>query len=326
MLKSWGRGVAVLRSGRNYLHISVGNLNIDIVTYVSKPLEPDESLIADSLEIRPGGAATNYAVAASWYGHKAVLISSVSNHPLSKNALEAVSEKGVITTFAKIVEDAPGMVIIMVYPDGNRSMIRYLGANQSLTPSDIPLDLLKEAHVIHMASVHPGLACEVASVAEKYVPLVSYDPGGFVTTSRSKVLKTLRHVDILFLNKHEASVLTEGSLDKLIDLNVELIVLKLGSKGAIAISHGKAWYSRAEPVEKLVDTTGSGDAFNALFNAIYIETGEVEKALKYAAAAGALKASCRSSFICGDKRVFRKQLMRTTVKPLPGSISDVVNG
>ncbi|QOR93817.1 hypothetical protein IMZ38_03965 [Thermosphaera chiliense] len=314
-----------LKTSENYLHVSVGNLNLDIVTYVSKPLEPDESLIADSLEIRPGGAATNYAVAVSWYGHRAVLISSVSNHALSMSALEAVSEKGVITTFAKIVEDGPGMVIIMVYPDGNRSMIRYLGANQSLTPRDVPLDLLKEAHVLHVASVNPSLACEVASVAEKYVPLVSYDPGGFVSTARSRVLKTLKHVDVLFLNKHEALVLTEGSLSKLENLNVELIALKLGSKGAVAINHGKAWYSHAEPVEKPADTTGSGDAFNALFNAIYIETGSVEKALKYAVAAGALKASCRSSFICGDKRVFRKQLMKTTVRPLSGSISDIVN-
>jgi ribokinase len=316
--------VAVLRRSKSYFHVSVGNLNLDIVTYVRKPLEPDESLIADALEIRPGGAAANYAVAASWFGHRVALISSISNQPLSMSALKAVSEKGVVTTHVKIVEDVPGMVIIMVYPDGNRSMIRYPGANQSLTPSDIPLDLLKEANVLHMASVNPALACEIASVAEKYVPLVSYDPGGFVSTARSKVLKTLKHVDILFLNKHEAHVITEGSVNRLETLNVELIVLKLGGKGALAINRDKAWYSRAEPVEKPVDTTGSGDAFDALFNATYIETGSVEKALKYATAAGALKASCRSSFICGDKRVFRKQLMKTTVEPLSGSISNVV--
>ncbi|MEM0506692.1 MAG: PfkB family carbohydrate kinase [Thermosphaera sp.] len=309
---------------KSYIHVSVGNLNLDVVTYVERPIGPDESLIAESLEIRPGGAAANYAVATVWFGHKSFLISSISNHELARTALQKVYERGVVTTYVKTVDDAPGMVIIMVYPDGNRSMIRFLGANRSLSPGDVPLELLKESNVVHMASINPSIACEIASVAKKYVPLVSYDPGGFVATAKSKVLKTLKHVNLLFLNKEEAFTLSEGSITRLLDYDVEILAVKLGSKGAVAFTNNKAWHSFAEPVEKIVDTTGSGDAFNAVFNSVYIETGDLERALKYGVAAGTLKASCRGSFICKDKRVLRKQLLKTIVKPFTGDLTDVI--
>jgi len=81
-----------------YTHISVGNINIDIVLYVDRLPGRDEDTLAESLDIRPGGAASNYAVAVSQYGHRVHLVAVASSHVLAGMALrfsrEGCSQRG----------------------------------------------------------------------------------------------------------------------------------------------------------------------------------------------------------------------------------------
>ena len=79
----------------------------------------------------------------------------------------------------------------------------------------------------------------------------------------------MNHVDILFANEEEIL-----SLYKTSDLNAaifkvqnhcEVSAITRGEKGSIVISGGEKIYIDAEPVAKLVDTTGAGDAYAAGF-------------------------------------------------------------
>jgi sugar/nucleoside kinase (ribokinase family) len=63
-------------------------------------------------------------------------------------------------------------------------------------------------------------------------------------------------------------------------------VLTLGAAGSIAIRNGETIAEPALPLEKVIDTTGCGDAFQAGFTAEYIESRDIRKALRKGAELG----------------------------------------
>ncbi len=299
------------------IHIAVGNLNIDITMYVSKLPGPDEAVIADDLNIGPGGAASNYAVAVSIYGHKAYLVASSSLDPLVDKILQQLEEKGVDTTFVKRVESPPGIVSVYVIPGGEKLMVKYRGANELLSPNDVPRKLLGEASIIHIASVRPEIAGEIAERAVDLGVLVSYDPGAYALTEPSKILDVLRYVSIIFLNRREAKSLAKYDVSSLLEKGPLMIIVKKGPGGAFVVTHGGKYYSGiSRPLNPPIDSTGAGDAFDAFFNSAYLDYKDPGRALAYALAAGALKVTCRGSQLCWNRQLFNKQLNETSVEVL----------
>lgn len=70
-----------------------------------------------------------------------------------------------------------------------------------------------------------------------------------------------------------------------------LIVLTLGGDGSIAIKDGNTYEQAALPINKVVDTTGCGDAFQAGFSAEYYSSKDIRKALLAGATLGRQAAS-----------------------------------
>lgn len=314
-------------SKRPYVHISVGNLNIDIVLYVPRQPGPDESVLASKIDIRPGGAATNYVVAVSYYGHKSYILASVSNHYLVKGFLRQLEEMGVNTSLVKISEGFPGLAVIIVLPNGSRSMVLFRGVNENISINQLDNKVLENAHVLHIASVEPSIAKEFLALSKSKMVITSYDPGVYAKTHRNELLKVLNYVDILFLNKTEYKELfKQRSIDDVFEKGVNLVVVKMGSKGAVVLTPGESYYGFSMPIKKPIDTTGAGDAFNAFFNSKYIESKDIGLALQYGVAAGTLKTSCYGSFMCWDPALFKAQLEKTIVERSLESRLEILNG
>ncbi|WP_440059180.1 carbohydrate kinase family protein [Thermogladius sp. 4427co] len=299
------------------IHLSIGNVNIDLTFYIDRLPGPDESVYSKDLNISPGGAALNYAVAATYYGHYVYLIAAASTQTFSKEILDEVKNIGVDVRYVKLVEEPPGVVAVFVLPDGEKLMVKYRGANTLLTFMDVPRFLIKEAAVVHMASIDPRIAAEIAEVARRHASFTSYDPGVYALTDPGDVLKVAGLVNVLFLNKAEAEALGSEKIIRLLNLGIDYVIVKKGGEGAVAISGTRRVIKGyLTPVVKPVNTTGSGDAFNAFFNAAYIDWKDPLKALQYALSAGALKTMCRKSIMCWDKNLFNKQLEKSYVEDL----------
>jgi sugar/nucleoside kinase (ribokinase family) len=100
------------------------------------------------------------------------------------------------------------------------------------------------------------------------------------------------NIDIVFLNGKE------DMLDELQELSYhkgKLIVSTLGAKGSVAFFENKRYYQEAIEVDKVVDTTGCGDAFQATFSIEWVKTKDIKKSLK----AGSIVASRVLNFIGG---------------------------
>jgi len=304
-----------LASGGRPLHVSVGNFNVDVVLYVGKMPGRDESVNAVEAYIGPGGAATNYAVAVARYGHRAALIAAASRSPLASAYLEEVERLGVDVSGVMLLDASPGLVVVIVLPGGERSMIRAPGANSFLAPEMVDRGLLEEASVVHMATLGSEKALRIAEAAGGG-RIVSYDPGFYAGESPELLLQTLRRVDVLFLNRDEYAKI-RLRIGDLLAAGPRVVVVKLGERGAAAFTAGgEAYHAHAEPLGVPIDATGAGDAFDAFFNAAYLDSGDVGEALRYAAAAGAMKTLCRGSALCWDSELFRRHLERSTVRRL----------
>jgi sugar/nucleoside kinase (ribokinase family) len=67
---------------------------------------------------------------------------------------------------------------------------------------------------------------------------------------------------------------------------ITLIVLTLGKSGSMAFHNGRVYNQPALEIEKVIDTTGCGDAFQAAFTAEYYISGDIDAALLCGAESG----------------------------------------
>lgn len=100
------------------------------------------------------------------------------------------------------------------------------------------------------------------------------------------------NIDIVFLSGKEEML---NELQELSYQKRKLIVTTLGAKGSVAFLENKRFYHKAIEVNKIVDTTGCGDAFQAAFSIEWLKTKDVENSLK----AGSVAASKVLNFVGG---------------------------
>lgn len=168
--------------------------------------------------------------------------------------------------------------LILVTPDGQRTMNTYLGACVELGPEDIDESLIARAQVTYLEGYlwDPPRAKEAmlkaSNLAHKHqrkVALSLSDPF-CVGRHRSEFQRLLDdHVDILFANESEALSLTQtGSFDeaaRALQGRASYCVITRGAEGAVVLTERERFAVRAEAVTKVVDTTGAGDLFAAGF-------------------------------------------------------------
>ena len=110
-------------------------------------------------------------------------------------------------------------------------------------------------------------AAELAHAAGRKVALSLSDP--FCVDRHRGAFRHLvsGHVDVLFANEDEILSLFEvGSFDEAVDAirgHCEIAALTRGADGSAIVTANEVIDTAANPVEKVVDTTGAGDLFAA---------------------------------------------------------------
>jgi len=190
--------------------------------------------------------------------------------------------------------------MILVTPDGHRTMNTYLGAAQHL-----PQSALDEAQVRDSAAIYlEGYLWDAET--PRYAMLraieVARGSGGKVALSLSDSFCVERHrdgfnaqieggrIDVLFANEEEIQAMAgvphlETAVAAFRD-KVETLVVTRGEKGALATRNGERSQVAAEPA-KVVDTTGAGDLFAAGFLTGYTRGLSLERSLRLGAIAAA---------------------------------------
>jgi sugar/nucleoside kinase (ribokinase family) len=225
----------------------------------------------------PGGAAANQA---AWLAHLGVPVTFAGR----VGARDAGYHRRELASFgvrAHLAEDdqaGTGTIVIMVAPDGERTMFTDRGANLRLRRSDLPADLLDDAAVLHLTGYtffEPALlevALWLLGQARSRGLAVTIDPASAAFLARLEPGAFLRWTEgaaVCFPNRDEAAVLA-GEADPVamaarLSRHYGLVVLKLGARGTLLAAPGQAPVPiRAYPAQAR-DSTGAGDAFCAAF-------------------------------------------------------------
>ncbi|EHH68794.1 adenosine kinase [Gluconobacter morbifer] len=230
--------------------------------------------------IAGGGSGANTAVVAARMGAKVAYLGKVAADEAGTHFARDMQEQGL--TFPSqplpLADDIPtARCIVLVTPDGQRTMFTYLGACTEFTPEDVHESVVADAAITYLEGYlydkpHAQAAFEhaakLARKAGRQVALTLSDT--FCVERHRAAFRALvaGHVDILFANEAELLALYEVSdfEDALRQVGTEtqLAAITRGEKGAVVISSGERHDVPTSPVS-VVDTTGAGDAFAAGF-------------------------------------------------------------
>jgi len=227
-----------------------------------------------------GGSAANTLAGLAALGAKCAFIGQVADDQLGEVFAHDIRAGGIAFDTPSRAGDPPtARCLIFVTPDGQRTMNTYLGASQFLPAEALSEAAIADAAILYLEGYlwdpeEPRNAMRRAIGAARAA-------GRKVAFTLSEVFVIERHgndfralvdeglIDILFANEHELAALT-GKSDfhegiAMLAPKLPMLVVTRSDKGAFAVADGEQAEVAAEPIARVVDTTGAGDLFAAGF-------------------------------------------------------------
>ncbi|HVM38797.1 MAG TPA: adenosine kinase [Sphingomicrobium sp.] len=245
-----------------------------------------------------GGSAGNTAAGLAALGLKAGFIGQVASDQLGEIYAHDIRSLGVsFDTPPRSDVGATARSLILVTPDAQRTMNTFLGAAQMLEPDSVEPSRIGEAKILYLEGYlwdadAPRAAMEKAmAAARERDTLIAFTLSDSFVVSRHRgdVLDLIQRgrIDILFGNEAEIGMLAENddfaaAAQQVAGLVPTLVVTR-SEKGAMALSGGLSAQVPAEPIARLVDTTGAGDLFASGFLAGQARGLGLEKSLRLGA-------------------------------------------
>ncbi|WP_192763671.1 carbohydrate kinase family protein [Actinomadura algeriensis] len=261
--------------------VVVGDLMTDTVARAAYPLAKGSDTPA-AVTTHGGGSGANVA---AWLAVEEVEVAFVGRRGsdiAGRNRDMEMMGYGVDARLVMDAERPTGTCVVMVTHKGDRTMLSDPGANGALLPEDIErcADLFVHGSHMHLSGyslINEGsrkAAILALDMARKAQMSVSVDGGSFSPLKRmgaEPFLEWTQGARLLIVNAKEAEILTgrdtPDQAAKVLTAWYPQVVIKDGADGALWYTNGRPEpvTVAAEPVDKVVDGTGAGDAFVAGF-------------------------------------------------------------
>lgn len=273
--------------------VCLGDVMLDVLAVLPGPLQHASDTPAP-ITLGHGGSAANTAAWLAFCGVPSYFAGRVGDDTFGREAVQALLDQGVSPLVSVDQDAATGVCIVLVSPGGERTMIPSSGANLTIRPGDLGIDLLASADHLHLSgysllnegsreaalhalrlaasagasvSVDAASACPIRAVGG--ATFLNWLPDGTLLLANADELRALspRAADGAAPGGGSddaaapASRSDDAALDHLVQRGLT-VVLKRGGHGAIVARGADRLKVPATPVTAL-DTTGAGDAFAA---------------------------------------------------------------
>jgi sugar/nucleoside kinase (ribokinase family) len=270
---------------------------LDVVAQI--PTSPHELHLGNDtptiISTHGGGAGGNVASWLAVLGNDVTMVGRIGNDAAGSAITAEFDALGI--SYGEIVKEGldTGVVVCLVDPSGERTMLAHNGANAGLSISDLPaLDGVDAIYLTGYAPLAPlsreGVLEMVRTINSRGIPII-FDPatvGGMRGVPVEEILAWCALMDAVTMNEEEAIYLSGLSdLESALNFFVELTpcaIIKRGSAGAIGLERGGQIVSVAAKTSVVVDTTGAGDAFAAGFIDAFIGRRDFSYAIERASA------------------------------------------
>ncbi len=275
----------------------IGNAIVDVLASVPAGFPEAHGMVAGSMALidaaradqvaalitpvghTSGGSVANSCVAARLLGARVAYLGKVAPDEAGAHFRRDIEAAGISFPSTPLAagEQATARCIILVTPDGQRTMNTYLGACVAFGESDVLAEIVRSARITYLegylfdppeAQRAFRRASALAREAGRKVALSLSDP--FCVGRHRDAFRALvaGGVDILFANEQEVLSLYQtddfAKAARLAGEEVELAVLTRSEHGSLIVAGSEQVSIAAEPTQ-VVDTTGAGDAYAAGF-------------------------------------------------------------
>jgi sugar/nucleoside kinase (ribokinase family) len=275
--------------------VVVGDVMVDVVARLSGPLASASDAPA-VIRLHGGGSAANTAAWLVAAGAEPVLIGRIGDDERGRRAREELRLAGVDARLAVDPELPTGTCIVLVAPEGERTMVPDAGANDALREQDLVDELLEPGGHLHVAGyalLRQGSRQAARAAIERAAGAgmtVSVDPSSSALLS-AEFLDWAEGAGLVLPNAPEARALTgEADPERAARALAERfgeVVVTLGADGALWTDGAELVRVPAPLVEPVVDSTGAGDAFAAGYLSARMGGADGKDALKAACALAA---------------------------------------
>ena len=236
---------------------------------------PGETVTGATFSVHPGGKGANQALAAKRLGADVFLLAMVGTDQNAAPALELLERDGVDLSRSLRDADHPtGVALIVVDEAGENQIAVAPGANAHLRPPDLDL------------SGFDAVICQLETPIETVTAAATSAEGLVVLNAAParEIPQTLVDAcDVIVVNEGEYATLRSK-----LDDSEALVVVTLGSRGALARRSRQEVGQAGAPRVHVVDTVGAGDTFVAALTVALLDEKPIAEALAWACAAGAL--------------------------------------
>lgn len=247
----------------------------------------------DDLKISTGGGGTNAACTFSRQGFKTAFCGKIGNDQRGEAVIEELKRFNIDISFVKKDKEKPtAYSVILSLPKGERTILIFQGACYFLRKKDIVVsDRARWFYLAPLSGESVGVFEHIVGFAKKHKIKVAVNPGNTQLKLAPEILRPiLKQIDILILNREEASLLTKMPLiqekkmvKKLNFFTKGIIVLTMGKKGCLVFD-GKYFFQASAHNILPTDKTGAGDAFGSGFVSGLLQNNDIEYAIQLAAA------------------------------------------
>jgi len=286
--------------------LTMGRIGVDVY-----PLQTGVSLReVESFGKYLGGSPTNVAVAAARYGRASAVITRTGADPFGEFIHDALRRFGVDDRFVSAVPGLPTPVTFCeIFPPDDFPLYFYRepkAPDLEIRADELDLDAVREARVFWVTvtglSQEPSRSATLAALearAKSGITILDLDYRPMFWSSREEarswVQQALEHVTVAVGNQDECETAVgvrepREAAAALRERGVGLAVVKQGPKGVLADDGTTSVEVPPVPVE-VVNGLGAGDAFGGALCHGLLAGWELERAMRFCNAAGALVAS-----------------------------------
>ena len=281
-----------------------------------------------------GGGAANAAVTFARQGLRTGALLKIGRDDAGYDIGRDLARERVKTIPVYDPKEATAYSVVLLSENGERTILHYRGASKDLRADDIPFRRLRTrwAYIVP-GHISPSVIQKLIYALKKEGTKIAMNPSEFyVKFGWKKLAIMLRKIDVIFMNREEASVFTgigyedeRGIFRKLDELIGGIAVMTDGKRGVMASDGKKIYRAGTFKEKKVLDRTGAGDAFGSGFvSALARKTEWTEKDIAEAIRVATANATSVVEHLGAEKGILRhRDLADSRWKKLPVHIKNI---
>lgn len=275
----------------------LGDIDIDLLVTVDRYPRRGEESFAEEAQIGLGGSAVNTAIVLTRLGPQTTMLAQVGEDEFGARALGELEKVGVGTEWVvRRPGEVTGMNVVVIDPDGERTMIGLRGANRSFDHRwSGQGDWLHVSAYALLEGEQRGSALAILEQAKRRGVPISVDvPSGVARVRGPDLLPSLQGVTVLTVGRRSLERIVPGGDPEPLTTTCDFVAITDGSRSVeIRRRNETLWITPPRvPVE---DTTGAGDSFIAGLVAAHIQGLDTATAAVLATALGAAAVQVRGA-------------------------------